>query len=447
MLRRVNVEGTRRVANAVAAAGVPHLVVASSVGAYSPDRTSQPRDEAWPTGGIESSHYSVDKAAQERVLDEFAAQHPDVVVTRLRPALIFQADAGSQIQRYFLGGWVPVQLLRAGRPPTLPLPRGIRIQAVHADDIGRAYAAAVVSKAPGAFNICADDLLGPQELADVVDHGRYLELPPRVFRAAVLAGHKLRLVAADEGWLDMAMLVPVMDNSRAKAELGWEPRYSAAGALGELLRGMADGQGAHSVPMRERNRDHAEATRMGGAVPGSARVGPRLDRGLVDLYLSDHLAAAVAGSERLDRMADDFADTPIHGRLSSVADDARSERAFLEELITALGTRTRAHRQAASWLVERLGRLKGNKRVVSRSPMTMVLETELARSAVMAKLGLWRTLEELADDLGLQAADLDELAGRAHGQLEMLDEVHAWARARAFRTDRSVFPQEDGSDG
>lgn len=38
LLRRVNVEGTRRVANAAAAAGVSHLVVASSVGAYSPRR-------------------------------------------------------------------------------------------------------------------------------------------------------------------------------------------------------------------------------------------------------------------------------------------------------------------------------------------------------------------------------------------------------------------------
>lgn len=39
LLRRVNVTGTERVARAAARAGVPHLVVASSVGAYRPDPT------------------------------------------------------------------------------------------------------------------------------------------------------------------------------------------------------------------------------------------------------------------------------------------------------------------------------------------------------------------------------------------------------------------------
>ena len=71
LLRRVNVDGTRRVTEAVARAGVPHLVVASSVGAYSPDDTDDEatrRDESWPTGGVRTSHYSVDKAAQEQVL-------------------------------------------------------------------------------------------------------------------------------------------------------------------------------------------------------------------------------------------------------------------------------------------------------------------------------------------------------------------------------------------
>ncbi len=441
LLRRVNVEGTQRVADAVAAAGVPHLVVASSVGVYSPDRSSEPREESWSTGGIGSSHYSVDKAAQERVLDDFAARHPGIVVTRLRPALIFQAEAASQIQRYFLAGWVPVQLLRAGRPPVLPLPRGIRIQAVHADDVARAYVRAVLTRAPGAFNICADDVLGPQELADVVDHGRYVELPPALFRTGVFVGHKLRILAADEGWLDLGMLVPVMDNSRAKAELGWEPRHSAAEAVHHLLRGLGEGKGADSVPMRQRDADapDAGATHLGGSIPASAAIGSKIDGELLSLYLSDHLTAAVAGSERIGRMADDFVDTPVYGQLSALADDIRSERAFLGDLIDALGTRRRPHRQAASWVMERLGRLKGNKRVVSRSPMTIVVETELMRSAALGRLGLWQTLEELAGELGLERATFSHLASRAHGQVEVLGEVHAWARARAFRTDRPTF--------
>src|SRR5690625_5148083 len=175
LLRRVNVDGIRHVAQAAAAAGVPALVVASSVGAYSSSPGREPRDENWGTEGIRTSHYSVDKAAQERVLDEIEAEHPQLAIARLRPALIFSAAAASEIQRYFLGSWIPGEALRPGRAPALPLPAGLRIQAVHSQDVGAAFAAAVVAGRRGAFNVCADDLMGVQELADVVDHGRFIE--------------------------------------------------------------------------------------------------------------------------------------------------------------------------------------------------------------------------------------------------------------------------------
>jgi nucleoside-diphosphate-sugar epimerase len=52
---RVNVEGSRRVFEAAAAAGVASLVYASSVGAYSPGPKDRRVDEGWPTEGIASS--------------------------------------------------------------------------------------------------------------------------------------------------------------------------------------------------------------------------------------------------------------------------------------------------------------------------------------------------------------------------------------------------------
>src|SRR4051794_39074703 len=51
-LRRLGVGGTRMVLAAVAAAGVPHLVHMSSVGAYSPKVDDRPVDECYPTDGI-----------------------------------------------------------------------------------------------------------------------------------------------------------------------------------------------------------------------------------------------------------------------------------------------------------------------------------------------------------------------------------------------------------
>lgn len=447
LLRRVNVEGTRHVAQAAVEAGVGTLVVASSVGAYSPSPGREVRDESWPTEGVRTSHYSVDKVAQEEVLDEIAAAHPDLTVTRLRPALIFQGGAGSEIQRYFLGGWMPVQLLRAGRPPLLPLPQGLRIQAVHAEDVAAAYAAAAVRKQPGAFNICADDVLGVQDLARLVGHGRAVQLPVPAVRTALAAGHRAGLVAADAGWLDMAMNAPVMDNSRAKRELDWQPRHSAADALMELLDGMAEGRGADSVPMRPRDsrRARVPGSRITAGEGGGQHAGTssRIDDGLLGLYLSDHLTGATAGMARIDRMVADFVDTPVHPTLSSIAEQIRAERRFLQQLIDDLGLRRLPHRQAVAWLGEHAGRLKNNGRLVSRSPMTMVLETELLRSAVLGKRGGWQTLADNAEDLGLDAETFHELAEQALHQHERLDEVHAFARRRAFRVDLETHTPQD----
>ncbi|MCZ2265200.1 NAD-dependent epimerase/dehydratase family protein, partial [Isoptericola sp. QY 916] len=139
LLRTVNVGGTRRVARAVVAAGVPHLVVASSVGVYSPVDDDEPRSEDWPADGVPTSHYSVDKAAQEDVLDELERAHPEVTVARLRTALVFQGDAGAEVTRLFVGRVLPVGLLRLGRPPLLPLPAGLRLPAVHGDAAADAY--------------------------------------------------------------------------------------------------------------------------------------------------------------------------------------------------------------------------------------------------------------------------------------------------------------------
>src|SRR5436190_9788763 len=80
----VNVAGSERVFGAVADAGVPRLVYASSVGAYSPGPKDQFVDETHPTGGIPSSFYSRHKAAVERILDRFEDTTPSVSVLRLR---------------------------------------------------------------------------------------------------------------------------------------------------------------------------------------------------------------------------------------------------------------------------------------------------------------------------------------------------------------------------
>jgi nucleoside-diphosphate-sugar epimerase len=247
----VNVSGTRRVLAAVVRAGVPHVVAASSVGAYSPAPDDVPRSEGWPTDGVRSSSYSLHKAAQERLLDETEVTHPGLVVARLRPALVFQRSAGNEIARYFLGALVPRTLLD-GKLPVLPWPTGLRVQAVHADDLAEAYREAVVRRVRGAFNVAAPQVLRAHDVADVLGAGAVRDVEPRTARAAISAAWHARLLPVGPGWLDMALAAPVLDTTRAERELDWRPRWSAGDAVREVVDGMVAGDGTASPPLLPR---------------------------------------------------------------------------------------------------------------------------------------------------------------------------------------------------
>ena len=249
----VNVDGSRRVFEAAAEAGAGALVHASSVGAYSPGPDDRAVDESWPAGGVATSFYSRHKAAAEHALDEVEAANPRLRVVRLRPALTFKREAASGIRRLFAGPLLPSPLVRPALLPLLPLPAGLRVQAVHSDDVGEAYRlAATDERARGAYNVAADPVLDGGTLARALG-ARPVRLPVRAVRAAADLSWRLRLQPTPAGWLDMGMAVPVMDASRLRRELGWEPRHSADGALLELLEGMRESAGAPTPPLDPRS--------------------------------------------------------------------------------------------------------------------------------------------------------------------------------------------------
>ena len=253
-LYRTNVDGSRNVFRAAVEAGVKHVVVASSVGTYSAGPKDQLVDETWPAEGIPTSSYSRHKAEVERMLDDLQRDQPDLTVTRLRPGLVFQGTAASEIGRLFLGPLVPRGLLGRLKLPVLPIPGALTFQAVHADDLAEAYWMVTRGGIGGAFNVAADPVLTPDELARALGARRALRVPVPPLRWVASATWHAHLQPTDAGWIDLAAGVPLMSTARLR-NLGWTPRHTSVQALGELVTGLRARSGDQAyAPLVSRGR-------------------------------------------------------------------------------------------------------------------------------------------------------------------------------------------------
>ncbi|MFD1660041.1 SDR family oxidoreductase [Streptomyces caeni] len=248
---RTNVLGGIRVFEAVAAAKVPALVHASSVGAYSPGPKDHAVDESWPTHGWPDAAYTREKAYLERALDVFEHEHPGVRVVRMRPAFLFKRESASEQRRIFAGRFLPGPLVRPELLPFLPDIPGLRVQALHTDDAAHAYRLAAQGGARGAFNLAAEPPLDAAVLGELLGV-RPVRLPRTAARSAIAAAWGLRLLPTSPHLFDAVLRLPLMDCTRAHTELGWRPEHTAVEALEEFLHGVREGAGAATAPLQGR---------------------------------------------------------------------------------------------------------------------------------------------------------------------------------------------------
>ncbi|WP_193047738.1 NAD-dependent epimerase/dehydratase family protein [Mycolicibacterium baixiangningiae] len=235
-LDAVGVGGTRAVLRAADVAGVGQLVHMSSVGTYAAGRYGQYVDETWSTAGIPTSAYSRAKSAAESLLDDYEHSHSDgVTIARMRPGFIMQRSAAGGLRRYTLPAFVEPSWLRF--LPVLPLDRRLVVPIIHADDVADAIARTVERRAAGPFNLMAEPPVRRDDLADALG-ARPVHVPSSMLRPAVALSWRARLQPIDEGWLDMAFTVPLLDTARAQSELGWAPARTSSEAMADMGDGF-----------------------------------------------------------------------------------------------------------------------------------------------------------------------------------------------------------------
>jgi len=242
-IRAINVEGTLNAFGAAAAVGAQRFVYASSVAAYG-FHADNPigMTEDWPTRPAARLFYAQEKAELERLLREQAEAHPAVALYLLRPPIVLGSHAvgakGSLPAP--LAGLVQNALELANRAPVpVPIPApDLPMQFIHEEDVGQALLRCVVADGPpGAYNIAGDGIV---TAADVVRELGLtpLTIPGGLIQSAARAASQIPLPSfappATE-WVEAASHPAIMDTTKAKRELGWEPRYTGLEALRATL--------------------------------------------------------------------------------------------------------------------------------------------------------------------------------------------------------------------
>jgi nucleoside-diphosphate-sugar epimerase len=199
---RLRREGTRNLVDAARAAGVRRFISQSVAFGY--DFQPGTKTEGSPLMGAEGG----DISGAIRELEAQTLDAPEGIVLRYGffygPGTSYDAD-GQQIET-----------IKKRQMPIIGGGKG-HFPFIHIDDAASATAAAVDRGSPGVYNVVDDEPAPGHEwipyVADLVGARKPIRVP--VFIARMAAG---RMAA-------MATQLQPVSNSKAKTELGWQPRY------------------------------------------------------------------------------------------------------------------------------------------------------------------------------------------------------------------------------
>src|SRR4051812_40423236 len=242
--QRTNLEGSRNVFAATAAAGADRLVYTSSGAAYGfhSDNPS-PLTEDVPPHGSESFYYSAQKAELEGAVAPTlqgtstppSASRPCTVGAPEPPALV---DHPPYVQAAAALPAAVRRLVEALPTPAPVLPDfGVPLQLVHAEDVAQALVAAVQGRGePGIYNLAAPGQISLRDLAGEMGW-HAVRLPRAGVELTGAMAEKLPFTPAGMQWVQALRVPVVMDTTKAQRELGWEPAYDATETLRQTVSG------------------------------------------------------------------------------------------------------------------------------------------------------------------------------------------------------------------
>jgi hypothetical protein len=150
------------------------------------------------------------------------------------------------------------------------------------------------------------------------------------------------------------------------------------------------------------------------------------------IYLRNHEAAARAGYDLFRRASASQRRRPYGAELAELAREVAEDLSSLQLVLRANGVQPDLLLGTALRAGERVGRLKPNGRILTRAPLSDLIEVEGLLNAVHAKGSGWQSLKAAGPAVHDGGLDFDQLLERAEDQRSRLARLHATVAARVL---------------
>ncbi len=217
-----NIAGTQKIFELCARHEVPKIIVLSSADVYGPHPSNnQLLTEDAPLMGGQNFGAIRDLIALDMYCNTFFWRHPEIETVILRPVhIVGRVDNA------------PSRYLRLERPITI-LGFDPMVQIVHVEDVVTAIEESLHPGVRGVYNLSGPTPVPLSELLRRLDR-RPLRVPEPVARAMLKAGWSLKVTDWPVPEVDHIKYACMVDDSRARRDLGFQHRYGIDAILEEV---------------------------------------------------------------------------------------------------------------------------------------------------------------------------------------------------------------------
>jgi hypothetical protein len=153
-------------------------------------------------------------------------------------------------------------------------------------------------------------------------------------------------------------------------------------------------------------------------------------------YLNDHLAGSAAALDLIDALVHRAHGTARGELLAQLRLEIEADQVVLRDVMVRYGAEQSRLKQAAAWLVEKLGEAKLAFSGVGETETAWLYAWELLELGIEGKAALWRVLAAAsAIESKLRGVDYAELEARAQDQLARVERERILAGAAVFAPD------------